>query len=566
MTNFKASPQSEAPTLILSARPARIAVYTAIVFLIAFVALATDINRNGIAASYSDPLARIRTQDEAVYVDSAMRMVQDGDWLTPRVMGRLFFQKPPLLFWLSAVSIRLFGLGLFSVRFPALLLGAAGAAAVFWWCAYARSITAGVLASAVLVLSPFWQMFSRVCYTDILASSFGILTLACVAADPQLLARRTRVAVGVFGAAAILSKSIAGLLPLAVLILYYIVLPGGRRPRLPSILEALFVLFAVAAPWHIYQLLVHPQWFWADYVQLELLGIGLRAERNGVFNRPAWFYAQRLLQMDPVIALMPFLGLAQTWRVVRFREASSRLTTLLWVVVVVLALLAFQAKNLPYIVLLLPALCTFGALNGPRFMDRWPRATFAVIGILFVVRVVAAGQPWSLRPSSPPLESAKALRAYYDFHREAELIAVQPDDEFYSATLPLPHVRYVFLDPSNAVQQSVPYYVPLGITLTAQQFISLPALLPEFMARLHMWGLDSEEPVGSVVTVAKPSEVADIVRSRRDTDFYLPSSWNIGIKDIDSTYEVVQYSTTRLFLLSRGVRLRHRVPQLPAQW
>ena len=76
------------------------------------------------------------------------------------------------------------------------------------------------------------------------------------------------------------------------------------------------------------------------------------------------------------------------------------------------------------------------------------------------------------------------MRAYYDLHREAELIVVEGDDEFYSATLPLPHVRYCFLDQRGWTQRFAPHYVYLGITLTAEQFAALPAGLAEFEERL----------------------------------------------------------------------------------
>jgi hypothetical protein len=238
----------------------------------------------------------------------------------------------------------------------------------------------------------------------------------------------------------------------------------------------------------------------------------------------------------------------------------------LWVGVTILALFAFQAKNLPYIVLLLPALCVFGVLDGPRFLDRWPAATLAALAILCAAKVFATGEPWSLRPASPALEGAKAMRAYYNFHRDAELIAVDPDDEFYSATLPLLHVRYVFLDPSGAVQRSVPYYAPLGITLTAAQFIALPVFLPQFIDRLHDWGLNSAEPVGSAVTVRQPSDLVAIVRARPGSDFYVPSDWGIRLDEIATTHEPVQYSASRVFLLSRSARLRQQAPELPPHW
>jgi len=118
---------------------------TLLVFAISFGVLAWDINRAGIAAAYNDPIAHIRAQDEAVYVSEAIGMAKDSDWMTPKVMGRPFLLKPPLLVWLSTLSLRLLGLSLFSIRLPALLLGAAGVATVFAWVARARSMAAGVL-------------------------------------------------------------------------------------------------------------------------------------------------------------------------------------------------------------------------------------------------------------------------------------------------------------------------------------------------------------------------------------------------------------------------------------
>src|SRR5438132_6561310 len=99
-------------------------------FLIAFAVIVWNVDSNSVGSSYLDPIAPLRTQDEAVHIHSAIRMARCGGWLTPVFMGRLFLFKPPLLIWLSAVSIRIFGLSLISARLPVLLSGAIGVAAV----------------------------------------------------------------------------------------------------------------------------------------------------------------------------------------------------------------------------------------------------------------------------------------------------------------------------------------------------------------------------------------------------------------------------------------------------
>ena len=157
------------------------------------------------------------------------------------------------------------------------------------------------------------------------------------------------------------------------------------------------------------------------------------------------------------------------------------------------------------------------------------------------------------------------MRAYYNLHRDAELIVVEPDDEFYSSTLPIPHVRYCFLDPSGAL--AVPYYPPLGIAVSAEQFVRLPELLPEFRKRLLAWGLDSTEPVAGAITLRTPGELDAIIHSRPNSDFYLPSAWTTALPEAKRAHHWYRYSDSRSFLLSdfAGQFVGSVVP-LPAKW
>src|SRR5579871_6503231 len=48
--------------------------------------------------------------DEPRYASIAREMARSGDWVTPRLWGELWFEKPALLYWMSATGFRL-GLG-----------------------------------------------------------------------------------------------------------------------------------------------------------------------------------------------------------------------------------------------------------------------------------------------------------------------------------------------------------------------------------------------------------------------------------------------------------------------
>ena len=54
--------------------------------------------------------------DEGRYSEVGRWMLMSGDWLTPRLNGIPFFHKPPLLHWLQAASMAVFGVGAWAAR------------------------------------------------------------------------------------------------------------------------------------------------------------------------------------------------------------------------------------------------------------------------------------------------------------------------------------------------------------------------------------------------------------------------------------------------------------------
>ena len=59
--------------------------------------------------------------DEPVYGETAKEMLLTGDWLSPRIYGEFWYDKPPLFYWLEAISFKLFGLSTWSARLPSVL-------------------------------------------------------------------------------------------------------------------------------------------------------------------------------------------------------------------------------------------------------------------------------------------------------------------------------------------------------------------------------------------------------------------------------------------------------------
>lgn len=69
---------------------------------------------------------------EARYAEMARIMAETNDWITPYIDYNIpFWGKPPLSFWLQAVSINIFGINEFAPRFPSLLMELAVIALIF---------------------------------------------------------------------------------------------------------------------------------------------------------------------------------------------------------------------------------------------------------------------------------------------------------------------------------------------------------------------------------------------------------------------------------------------------
>src|SRR3954454_24904347 len=68
--------------------------------------------------------------DEGRYAEMAREMVASNDWITTRLNGIKYFEKPPLQTWMNALTFERFGLGEWQARLWTGLCGLFGIALV----------------------------------------------------------------------------------------------------------------------------------------------------------------------------------------------------------------------------------------------------------------------------------------------------------------------------------------------------------------------------------------------------------------------------------------------------
>jgi 4-amino-4-deoxy-L-arabinose transferase-like glycosyltransferase len=519
-----------------------------VLFLIFAVLLGYGLGRSGLASPFSDPVDRVRAQDETTYASLAVGAATNGDWITPKVLGRYFLQKPPLLIWLAGLSMKLLGISAFALRLPVLLVACGATLLVFLWSETEHSRKTACLAAFLLIMNPLWHTLGRICYTDILLTASMLAALFAALRDPFLLRQRTILIIGAAIAAGVMAKNLAGVLPIVILVPFY------HLSRNPTPWSALVKICGIAAllvaPWHLYQLVYHRSWFWADYVEVQLLEFGRHPPDQHSADGPVWFYLKRLALTDPLLCLLVAVAAPSLWR--SFRKGRNEAALVLsWILVIAVADAAFRYRNLPYIVYMIPPLCLAATGYGPLASGRGRRFIVAAAVLVFVIKVTFNTRPWGLSyGTEPPIPAEHWLHWYANLGRPNELIAVNADDEFYAMTLPL-KVHYCFIDRAGIPLRYEPHYEPLGITVTAQQFQDLEQWAPQFSKKLREWGLDSPDPIATSIVASSTAEIVQMVEAHPGTDFYIPSALETEIRDaVEATHRVVAVSPERFFLLS----------------
>lgn len=495
----------------------------AAVFVLFAVRLGFRVDSSGIASGWVDPVGRIAAQDEAVYSHIAIRMARTGEWLTPRFLDRLALFKPPMLYWLSGLAAKLFGPSNLSLRLPSILAGAA-VAALAVGCALHWGPWQALAVALLLAANPLLHRLSRLNLMDALLAALFMGGAYILSFDPALKKRASRIVFGVLVGAGLLTKAIAGSLPLAMLALYWLLALREERPRLRALLEVAGWSALTAAPWHLYQWAVHPQWFCSEYIIDEHFRSAIaplgQTSREGQLD----FYVRRWARIDPVLLgawllALPWLAWA-LWK----RRKAEILVPLCGVATVCAAVLAFQYRNAAY---LLPAmapaaLCAVAA--GPLRRNGGAALASVLLSAALIWRVLHPAEVWGLPfPKHAQAPSAQDLDRYAALHRGRELIIVFPSDEFYSTLVPLPRVRYVFTDDGRNRARPAMDFRYLGITLSVEEFLNIERLRPVFEERLRRFNLDTAAPLGTVIELSSEAEFPRLIAAASKADFFLPS-------------------------------------------
>ena len=251
-------------------------------------------------------------------------MAEGQDWVTPRLNGEPWLEKPILFYWAAASGYRLFGDSELAARLPSAISALLTALALGWmgWRLYGTTTAAVVLIVFPTTLSTL--AFARGATTDMLFTALLALTMMAAArlvVEPGDRPRLWQVAFGAALGLAVLAKGPAGIL-LTVGGLAFWGVASHRMSRLTALARPLvWVSFGVVAlPWYVISAIRTP-----EFVDVFLISHNLGRFLTPVFRheQPFWFFGPILvLGLAPWSAFL-FPGIRQAW----IRRQTGELAT-----------------------------------------------------------------------------------------------------------------------------------------------------------------------------------------------------------------------------------------------
>ena len=319
--------------------------------------------------------------DEPRYAWIARAMAETGDWVTPRLYGQPWFEKPVLYYWGAALSFKLLGVSEAAARLPSALSALLATLALAW---LALRVYGAATARWLLLLLPTCVGmigFSHAAATDMPFSAMLTIAMVCAAVvlgltrdeHTPILPRTPWLALLLFGfflGLAMLAKGPAAIVLCGGAIFFWAIFTRRWRDAFRLLHPAAMATFCVTAlPWYILCARRNP-----DFFRVFIIEHNFKRYLTPEFQhiQPFWFYVPVLL-----VALLPWtatllwsaaVGTSHLWRT---RSASSSTCFLFcWAALCVLFFSTSHSKLPGYI---LPAVPAIALLMAQAFVAKRER-------------------------------------------------------------------------------------------------------------------------------------------------------------------------------------------------
>ena len=296
--------------------------------------------------------------DEPRYAAIARAMADTHDWITPRLWGTPWFEKPVLYYWTAGIAMRVFGVSEFAARLPSALAALLAVLAVAWTALRSYSVGAAWYSLLMLPTSVAMIGFSRAASPDMLFA--GMLTAAMAVAFEMLQKTSPgpilRIAFGFFLGAAVLAKGPAAVILAGGATLLWAGLSRQWLAPFRFLHPLIIAVFCMTAlPWYILCALRNP-----EFLRVFIWQHNFERYLTPVFEHRQPFYYYAYILVLAVVPWLLFLVAALLAALSRLKDkaklTSSDAFFAAWALFPILFFSASESKLPGYILPAIPAL------------------------------------------------------------------------------------------------------------------------------------------------------------------------------------------------------------------
>ncbi|MDD3594567.1 MAG: glycosyltransferase family 39 protein [Candidatus Gastranaerophilales bacterium] len=245
--------------------------------------------------------------DETRYAIMAREILLSHDWVTMQFNFEPFFDKPPLYFWLVAISYKIFGvMSSFAARLPVALLAAVSVFATYYFVKRVKSNISGLVSALILLTMLEFTVLARISIIDMVFAAIltlsvysGALTNFCEEKNEKFYWYVSYALMGL----AILAKGLVGfVLPFGILFVFAVFTKRLKNFFNPvNIIPSFIIMLLVSMPWYVAMYQKHGMIFIEEHIIRHHFGRFI--DSGGLKEKePVWYFIPVLL-----IGIFPYV-------------------------------------------------------------------------------------------------------------------------------------------------------------------------------------------------------------------------------------------------------------------
>jgi|694.fasta_scaffold07077_13 4-amino-4-deoxy-L-arabinose transferase-like glycosyltransferase len=330
--------------------------------------------------------------DEINFAESAREMLVTQDFFRVQINYEPFWEKPPLFFWLQALSMEIFGINEFAARFPNALAGV-----ITLWLLYTLgkklySPKFGLIWSLLYFGSFLPHLYFKSGIIDPIFNLFIFIAVYFLAKNVQVKQIKWSFWGGFFAGLAIITKGpVAVLLIILSYIVYLIYTRFKDKLRIKDIIVFALTAFLVTSLWFGYEVINNGPWFIIEFIKYQI----------ELFTQPVAGHEQPFYYHFLVVLLGCFPMSVLALKAFQKNSISDQnqsyftlwMKILFWVVMILFTIVKTKIvhySSMAYLPLsYLAALYVYHLIKEKQDLPKFIKIFFVIIGSVFSLLLIA---------------------------------------------------------------------------------------------------------------------------------------------------------------------------------